>query len=220
MKLTVKTICNIIVGYLAIVGLVACSSSPAPWTQVDDSPWGAKRKAETESLPTDAKSMSDPILLGEPAAVVIENDVMAGAEIPEVANAQSELVTPVVTETVAVATESVVAAPATVESAAVESMVVESYSTEQELLTLPASDYAVQVYAANSTASVDRFKNAKDVHELKTVATSRSGSIVYVLVDIYSDRAMANAAAKELAIRTGAKPWVRSLAGLQKIIVQ
>ncbi len=210
MNLTVKTICNTIVGYLAIVGLVACSSSPAPWTQVDDSPWGAKRKTETESLTKDAKSMSDPILLGEPAAVVIENDVMAGAEIPDTVNVQP---TPVMIE--AVAPKQVVAAPAAVESA-----IVGSYSAEQELLTLPASDYAVQVYAANSIASVDRFKNAKDVHELKTVATSRSGSIVYVLVDIYSDRAMANAAAKELAIRTGAKPWVRSLAGLQKIIVQ
>lgn len=201
MNLTIKTIRNIAVSHLVIFGLVACSSSPAPWTQVDDSPWGEKRKTEAESLSKDAKSMSDPVLLGEPKPVVIEGDVMA-----EAAHGQSEVVAPVVTEAV--------------NSAAVEPVIVESYSTEQELLSLPATDYAVQVYAAKSIASVDKFKDAKGVHELKTVATDRSGLIMYVLVDIYSDRAMANAAAKELAIRTGAKPWIRSLAGLQKIIVQ
>ena len=204
MNLTIKTIRNIAVSHVVIFGLVACSSSPAPWTQVDDSPWGEKRKTEAESLSKDATSMSDPVLLGEPEPVVIEGDIMAGTIVPEAANIQSEVVTPVVTDAVA----------------AVEPVIVESYSTEQELLALPATDYAVQVYAANSVASVDKFKNAKGVHELKTVATSRSGSIMYVLVDIYSDRAIANAAAKELAIRTGAKPWIRSLAGLQKIIVQ
>ena len=129
----------------------------------------------------------------------------------EVVEVQSEVVTPVV--------ESAVVEPVIVETVVTESQSI-SQSTEQELLSLPASDYAVQVYAATSIDSVEKFKDAKAVYELKTVATNRSGSIMYVLVDIYSDRAAANAAATDLASRTGAKPWVRSLAGLQKIIVQ
>lgn len=209
MKLTIKTIRNIVLGQFVIVGLIACSSSPAPWTQVDDSPWGSKRKAEAESLSQDAKSMSDPVLLGEPEPVKIEDDMVKGTDMPEVTSVEAEVVAPVVTE------------PATVETVVVEPVIVETQATtEQELLALPASDFAVQVYAAKSTASVDKFKNAKDVQELRTVATYRSGSIMYVLVDIYPDLASAKAAAKELEARTGAKPWVRSMAGLQKIIVQ
>ena len=48
--------------------------------------------------------------------------------------------------------------------------------------------------------------------------TDRSGSIVYVLVDIHPDRSSANAAAADLEMKTGSKPWVRSVAGLQKIV--
>ena len=52
------------------------------------------------------------------------------------------------------------------------------------------------------------------------VKTDRSGSVVYVLVDVYNDRTSANAAAVDLEIKTGAKPWVRSVAGLQKIVAK
>jgi septal ring-binding cell division protein DamX len=170
---------------------------------VDDSPWGSKHKSEAESLSNDTTSMSDPVLLGDPEPAVMVEAAMSEA----VVEVQSEVV------------ESAVVEPVIVETVVTESQSI-SQSTEQELLSLPASDYAVQVYAAVSIDSVEKFKDAKAVYELKTVATNRSGSIMYVLVDIYSDRAAANAAATDLASRTGAKPWVRSLAGLQKIIVQ
>lgn len=203
MHTAIKKIRNIIVGNIVILGLVACSSAPAPWTQVDDSPWGSKRKAE--SLSNDTALMVDPVLLGETESTI------TGAITPEVIDVQPEEITPVVVD------------PEVIEHAAhatVEAAVIEPQSTEQELLGLPASDYAVQVFAGNTLDSIEKFKNTKGVYELKTVATSRSGSIMYVLVDIYSDRAAAYAAAKDLASRTGTKPWVRSLAGLQKIIVQ
>lgn len=207
MNITIKTIRNITVSSLVTLGLVACSSSPAPWTQVDDSPWGSKHKAEAESLSNDTTSMSDPVLLGDAEPAVMVEAAMS----EEVVEVQSEVVTPTV--------ESVVVEPVIVEAVVTESQSI-SQSTEQELLSLPASDYAVQVYAATSIDSVEKFKDAKAVYELKTVATNRSGSVMYVLVDIYSDRAAANVAATDLASRTGAKPWIRSLAGLQKIIVQ
>jgi len=204
MNITIKTIRNIAVSNLVILGLVACSSSPAPWTQVDDSPWGSKRKAETESLSKGIESMSDPVLLGEPESVAMVDAAMSET----VVEVQSDVIEPAVVE------------PAIVEPVVVEPVVTESQSTEQELLMLSASDYAVQVFAGNTIASIEKFKDAKGVYELKTVATNRSGLIVYVLVDVYSDRVSAKAAATDLASRTGTKPWIRSLAGLQKIIVQ
>ena len=201
MKITIKTIRNVVVSNLVMLGLAACSSSPAPWTQVDDSPWSSKRTAESEILSNDVSSMTDPVLLGDPEpAVIIEESKLEPVAID-------------------MQPETVVVEPAIVEPVVVESNIV-AQSTEQELLDMPASNYAVQVYAANSINSVEKFKNKKNVYELKTVSTVRSGSIVYVLVDVYSDRSSANAAAIDLADRTGEKPWIRSLAGLQKVIAQ
>jgi len=99
-------------------------------------------------------------------------------------------------------------------------VVLEQQTPEQEIMALPTTSFAVQIYAANTLRSIEKFKNKKDLAELKTVKTERSGSIVYVLVDIYPDRRSANLAAADLQARTGLKSWVRSVAGLQKITVQ
>ncbi len=97
-------------------------------------------------------------------------------------------------------------------------VVVEELTPEQEIMELSGDSYAVQVYASKTAENIERFKNSKNLAELKTVKTDRSGSIVYVLVDIYPDRSSANSAAGDLEIKTGSKPWVRSVAGLQKIV--
>ena len=47
MEITIKTIRGIAVSNLIILGLAACSSSPAPWTQADDDPWGTHEFAAT-----------------------------------------------------------------------------------------------------------------------------------------------------------------------------
>jgi septal ring-binding cell division protein DamX len=91
---------------------------------------------------------------------------------------------------------------------------------EQEIMAMPASNYAVQVYASKTQASIDKYKSDKGLENLMSVRTDRSGSIVYVLVDVHPDRATANAAASDLEIKTGSKPWVRSIAGLQKIVAE
>ncbi len=97
-------------------------------------------------------------------------------------------------------------------------VMVEEQTPEQEIMALSGESYAVQVYASKTAESVEKFKDSKNLVELKTVKTDRSGSIVYVLVDIYPDRSAANAAAADLEMKTGSKPWVRSVAGLQKIV--
>lgn len=188
MDITIKIIRGVAVSNLIILGLAGCSSSPAPWTQADDSPWGDKHAAEEQSIPDDVvisdTSLNDPVLLADPEPEPIIMEAPEAAPEPEV-------IIPVV---------------------------VEELTPEQEIMALSGENYAVQVYASKTAESIEKFRNSKNLAELKSVKTDRSGSIVYVLVDIYPDRDSANAAAADLEIKTGSKPWVRSVAGLQKIV--
>mgnify|MGYP001056427197 CR=1 FL=1 len=193
MEITIKTIRNVALSNLIIFGLAACSSTPAPWAQANDDPWGSKRTSEAESVPADDAvsdtSYSDPILLADPEPEPMAEPIMM--QEPEVAPAP-EVIAPVAI----------------------------AQSAEDEIMSMPGSNYAVQVYASKAAESAERFKVDKGLDTLMTVKTDRSGSIVYVLVDIHPDRASANAAAGDLEARTGSKPWVRSVAGLQKIVAQ
>ena len=186
--ITIKTIRSITVTNLIIFGLAACSSSPAPWTQADEDPWGSKHAAESSSTPSDeaVADYNDPVLLADPE--------------PE----------PIVMQEPEAVAEVAVIAP----------VMVEDLTPEEEIMAMPASNFAVQVYASKTTDSVDKFKTNKGLENLMAVKTDRSGAIVYVLVDVHPDRASADAAAVELEAKTGSKPWVRSIAGLQKIVAQ
>jgi len=191
MDITIKIIRGVAVANFIILGVAGCSSTPAPWTQTqnDESPWDAKHAAEEANLPSDVV-VSD-TTLNDPA-------LLADPE-PE----------PIII------LEEPVAAPA---PEVIVPVVVEEQTPEQEIMALSGESYAVQVYASKTTESVEKFKDSKNLAELKTVKTDRSGSIVYVLVDIYPDRSSANTAAADLEMKTGSKPWVRSVAGLQKIV--
>jgi len=190
MDTIIKTIRGVALTNLIVLGLAACSTSPAPWAQADDSPWGSKRANEVESAPSDAAvadtSLNDPVLLAdsEPEPIVMME--------PEAAPAP-EMIIPVI---------------------------VEDEPLEQDIMALSGSYYAVQVYAGKTVDSVENFKTNNDLADLQTVKTDRSGAIVYVLVDVHPDRATANAAAADIEAKTGSKPWVRSIAGLQKIVAQ
>lgn len=187
MEITIKKFRNVAVTNLIILGLAGCSSSPAPWTQADEDPWGSKRSAEADSVPSDEMvadtSLNDPVLLADPEPEPIMMQEPEAAPAPEVI-----------------------------------AVVVEEQTPEQEILAMPGSNYAVQVYASKTSESVERFKADKGLENLMSVRTDRSGSIVYVLVDVHPDRATANAAASDLEMKTGSKPWVRSVAGLQQIV--
>ena len=191
MAITIKNIRTAAVTNLIILGLVGCSSSPAPWTQAnDDDPWGSKREAEAQNtLPDEVvldTSLNDPILLSDPEPEPIVMQEPEWAPAPEV-------IVPVV---------------------------VEDLTPEQEVMTLAGSDYAVQAYASKTFESAENFKSNNGLDNLMTIKTDRAGAIVYVVVDIYPDRSTANAAAVDIEAKTGSKPWVRSLAGLQNIVAQ
>jgi septal ring-binding cell division protein DamX len=191
MEIKTKKIINLAVLGIISAGLASCSSSPAPWTQSDDSPWQSKRDTETQALPSDDaisdSTYRDPVLLADP-----EPEPIIIAE-PDPAPAP-EMITPVVVE--------------------------EAMTPEQEIMSMPGSNYAVQLLATSSADKADKFKTDNGLDGLMVVATDRSGSMVYVVVDIHPDRASANAAASDLEARTGSKPWVRSVAGLQKVVAQ
>jgi septal ring-binding cell division protein DamX len=109
--------------------------------------------------------------------------------------------------------------PVAVEPELIVAVVVEEELTnEQAILAMPATNYAVQVYASKTTESVEAFQTNKGLENLMAVKTDRAGTTIYVLVDVYPDRDAANAAAVDLEAKTGSKPWVRSVAGLQKIV--
>jgi len=182
-RITIKKIQGVLLSNLMVLALAACSSSPSPWSQQDDSPWKAKRSAEESSV---ANEEFEEVPLDEP--VYAEPEPMI-EEAPMVAEPEP-MVEPV----------AVVAAGG--------------------VLSLPPTHYAVQVYAGATVESVNRYQEAHGLQDLTMVETDRDGSSIYVLVSIHDDRASANQAAADLEQKTGSKPWVRSMAGLQKVAVE
>ncbi len=189
MKITIKQIQGALLSGLVVLIIAACSSSPSPWSQQDDSPWKAKRAAEESSV---ASEEFVEVPLDEPTPVVEpelepEPYPYPAAEVVQ----EPAVVEPVTTAVVGGA-----------------------------VMSLPANSYAVQVYAGSTEASVTRYQEAHGLEDLWTVKTDRDGSPMYVLVSIQDDRASAEEAAADLEQRTGSKPWIRSMAGLQKIAVE
>ena len=204
MAIIIKTIRGVAATNLIILGLVGCSNTPAPWTQQNDSPWGAKHEADAKNTVSD-QAVSDAALI-DPALLAYLKPEPEPISEPE-PEPKSELIVMQAPE----------AAPA---PEVIIPVVVEDAPGTQDIMAMLSTNYAVQVYAGATAESVEKFKTNKGLTDLMTVKTERSGSIVYVLVEIHPDRATANEAAATLESKIGSKPWVRSLAGLQKIAVQ
>jgi septal ring-binding cell division protein DamX len=92
-------------------------------------------------------------------------------------------------------------------------------SAEEQIMSMD-SGYAVQVFAGSTMASIDKFRAENELEDMLAVKTDRNGSVMYVLVSTHPDRASADADAALLEQRTGSKPWVRSILGLQKVVYQ
>ena len=92
-------------------------------------------------------------------------------------------------------------------------------SAEEQIMSMD-SGFAVQVFASSNMASMDKFMANNGLEDMLAVKTDRQGSIVYVLVSPTYDRASADVLAAELEQKTGTKPWVRSILGLQKVVYQ
>jgi len=92
-------------------------------------------------------------------------------------------------------------------------------SPEEQIMAMDTG-YAVQIYASSTLDRTDKFKADHGLDDMLAVSTDRSGSIIYVLVSTYPDRDSANVAAAEMQQKTGTKPWVRAIEGLQKVVTQ
>ncbi len=197
MKTSNKTLGKAIVGNILLLGLVACASSPAPWSRPDTSPWSEKRASEASAAPADDIVVQAPII--EP--------IDQPPPPPELYEPE-----PMVSEPAAID----VPPPAAVTA----SSVVSDINNEQRVLNMPASAYAVQAYAATSEATMDKFKADKGLENMLVVKTDRDGKTMYVLVGLHDTRDSATQWAKTIEAQTGVKPWVRGIAGLQKVVQQ
>lgn len=99
-------------------------------------------------------------------------------------------------------------------------MMAESFelTPEQQIIAMD-SGYAVQIYASSNMRNVDKFRAQYSLDGMLAVRTDRDGSAMYVLVSPQLDRASANIVASELEQQTGTRPWVRSIVGLQKVVM-
>ena len=85
MDIKIKKIRGAVAINLIIIGLAGCSSTPAPWVQVDDSSLDTKQAKEENNVSAISDtSLNDPVLLAdpEPEPIIMEEPVAAPA--PEV----------------------------------------------------------------------------------------------------------------------------------------
>lgn len=188
-----------------LITVSACGSSQAPWSKPDDSPWGDRQANQ---------SAPEQVVVYEPEPAPVEQAPIEPVAIqPEpVAAAPTRYVDEPAVD------ESTVVAPAP--EAVQAETIVDEMSVEDRVMGMPAGSYAVQVYASTTSAAMARYQNKKDLTDLQVLKTDRGGKIYYVLVDLHADRASANQAAAMLESKIGSKPWVRSVAGLQDIMVK
>jgi len=106
-KITIKQMQGLLLSSLMVLTLVACSSSPSPWSQQDDSPWKAKRAAE-ESSGTSGEFVD--VVVDEPAPVAVPEEPYPYPA-PVVVQEPAPVIEPVVAA-VAVAGGSIMAQPA------------------------------------------------------------------------------------------------------------
>ncbi|UCB53917.1 MAG: SPOR domain-containing protein [Thiotrichales bacterium] len=190
MKFIIKNIRAILFSNLLIFGLTACSSEPAPWTRPDESPWSEKHAAEQASV-EEVAVIEEPIIVVEPEPMLEPMAEPSRFEDPE----------PVVAAVIVPEPEPV------------------PLTAEERIMSMD-SGYAVQVFASANLANMDKFMATNGLEDMLAVKTDREGSVVYVLVSTHPDRASANVVAAELEQKTGARPWVRSILGLQKVVYQ
>ena len=86
-----------------------------------------------------------------------------------------------------------------------------------DIMSAPASAYVVQVYAGRKLRNVNKYKSAHGLDYMQVVKTDRGGDIMYVLVSLHDGLEAAKQASFDVEQRTGSKPWIRPVSGLQRI---
>lgn len=188
----IKRFQGIVVCNLLILGMTACSSEPAPWTRPDESPW-------SETSAASERTAEEPVMVEEPMVI----DEPMEESMPE------RFAEPIMIE-------EPVPVVATV---AVSEPEPEALSPEERIMAMDTG-YAVQIFASSAMSGIDQFKSDYGLDDMLAVRTDRDGSVMYVLVSPQPDRNSATVVAADLQQKTGTKPWVRAIQGLQKVVAQ
>ena len=172
-----------------VIALNACSSEPSPWTKAD-SPWDQRRATDVEAPAADMYK-ADLEMTTEPAAEVELSYQTESVE--SFAPAEAVMEEPVVEETVAVETGT--------------------------LMDYPANYFTVQLMASVDVDRVYRFADQNQLSTQFVVPTVRDGMTWYVLLlDVYPDYASAVAGKDDIASLLNTQPWVRSVGSVQKLM--
>lgn len=126
---------------------------------------------------------------------------------------------PVIAEPLPVIVEAI---PAPVELAPTYELptVAEEVTKDGDILAVPSSHFAVQVYASSSPDSMNKYKSNNGLEDLTAVKTDRNGAPIYVLISLHENRNSADQAAMNLEQIIGSKPWVRSVGSLQAVVME
>lgn len=206
MRITIKNVWGILICGAIFSGLTACSSSPSPWSaQGDDSPWKAKRDAEAENAPSDEfvtdAPMEDPVPMDDMAPMEEQAVTEGGEAWPYTPPAE----------------EMPMEEPAMAEPVAAASTM-SAANSEEWAKNLPANQYLVQLFAGRVLGNVTRYQNTHGLTDARIVKTDRDGDVIHVLVHVEPDMASAQQYVSEAEAKTGSRPWIRSVRGLQKIL--
>lgn len=223
---------NIVMSALLVAGLAGCSNSSSI-SHDDSSPWKAKRDAATANAAStefvevsldeavQVNSMEQmPVMetvMAEPE--MVQSEMTAQPELESVAEFNPE---PVPTESLSAfeRLEQQNAMPVTAPEVAEIDTASTSNLAGVDIMSAPPSAYAVQVYAGQKLANVNRYISSHGLVNMQTVKTQQDGQVLYVLVSIHADRQSAMQALNDLEQKTGSKPWLRPVSGLQSIAVQ
>ncbi|MDH5765475.1 MAG: SPOR domain-containing protein [Gammaproteobacteria bacterium] len=109
--------------------------------------------------------------------------------------------------------------PAEVIIAEPEPVVAVSSGSGQDIMSLPANYYTVQLMASVDLDRVYKFAEKNQLSTRYVAPTVRDGVTWHVLLlDVYPDAASAKKARSEIAARLNTQPWVRSIGSVQKLI--
>ena len=228
-----RKIQGIIISSLFVMGLAGCSSSSS-WNKGDSSPWKSKRDAEMantsseefvevgfdevvevnsmEEMPIVEEAMAEPAMVG--------SDMGAQPELESISDFDPE---PVPVESMSafekLELEAISPEPEVEVVAAVEEAPSVSAVTG-DIMSASSTAYAVQVFAGRVLGNVNRYQSTHNLDTMQIVKTDLGDDVIHVLVGVYDDHGAAKQALIDIEQSTGSTPWVRSVAGLQRIAVE
>lgn len=95
----------------------------------------------------------------------------------------------------------------------------EASNVENQILSMPANHFTVQLFASVDIDRVYRFAKQNQLSVQYVVPTVRDDIVWYILLlDVYPDYASAKASMEDVSPSLTTQPWVRSVGSVQKLM--